>query len=432
MKKPQRVTSTAAWTHPFETRSGRRCVSWTIASPTARSHRHAGREYSDAAAFASSAPAVRGRPALRAARPRWPRPDGLGLRRPRDEGTARRCGVARMPRASVVGRPWRGVPGAGRRRCGACAAPRDPLSAAGASRLGGRVRLTRAHPAPWWSLPFRKGAGPGNENPGAREAGTRGGRTTRAAVEERTVEGGARRPVGHPELIDRLLVVAALAAIVLGGALHLAGRPGLGDATWAAGTIVVLVPLAWSVVRTLWRRRLGVNLIALVAMAAALAARRVPRRRRGRAHARGGQRARGGGGKAGRAGADGAGRARAPRRTSPGWRRARRGPGRGAGGRRRGRGPRGRGCAGGRRAVHRDRGRRRVGPHRGAPARERPGGWGGPQWDGQRRRRVRAARRAAGRRERLRRRRPARPRGAGPAGTVPADGRPLRRACCSR
>jgi heavy metal translocating P-type ATPase len=91
-------------------------------------------------------------------------------------------------------------------------------------------------------------------------------------VEERTIGGGARRPVGHPELIDRVLVVAALAAIVLGGALHLAGRPGLGDATWAAGTIVVLVPLAWSVGRTLWRRRLGVDLIALVAMAAALAA----------------------------------------------------------------------------------------------------------------------------------------------------------------
>ena len=91
-----------------------------------------------------------------------------------------------------------------------------------------------------------KGAGLRGAESGAREAGTRGGRTTRAAVEERTVEGGARRPLGHPELIDRGLVVAALAAIVLGGALHLAGRPGLGDATWAAGTIVVLVPLAWS------------------------------------------------------------------------------------------------------------------------------------------------------------------------------------------
>lgn len=76
----------------------------------------------------------------------------------------------------------------------------------------------------------------------------------------------------HPELLDRVLVVAALAAIVLGAALHLTSRPGPGDVAWAAGTIVVLMPLACSVARALWRRRLGVDLIALLAMAAALAA----------------------------------------------------------------------------------------------------------------------------------------------------------------
>ena len=70
---------------------------------------------------------------------------------------------------------------------------------------------------------------------------------------------------------NRLLAAGVLAAIGAGGLLHLAGQPEAGDAVWAVATAVVLVPLTWSVGRTLLRGDVGVDAIALVAMAAALA-----------------------------------------------------------------------------------------------------------------------------------------------------------------
>src|SRR5580765_6640675 len=67
------------------------------------------------------------------------------------------------------------------------------------------------------------------------------------------------------------LAAAALAGIAAGGLLHLAGAPVPGDAAWALGTALVLVPLTWSVAGTLLRRDVGVDAIALVAIAGALA-----------------------------------------------------------------------------------------------------------------------------------------------------------------
>ena len=69
----------------------------------------------------------------------------------------------------------------------------------------------------------------------------------------------------------RLLTAFALAGIAAGGALHLFGAPGAGDAAWAVTTAVVLVPLTWSVARTLLAGNVGVDSIALVAMVGALA-----------------------------------------------------------------------------------------------------------------------------------------------------------------
>lgn len=69
----------------------------------------------------------------------------------------------------------------------------------------------------------------------------------------------------------RLLAAASLAAVATGGILHLGGSPTAGDAVWAASIAVLLVPLAWSVVRAFARGDLGVDLIALMAMTAALA-----------------------------------------------------------------------------------------------------------------------------------------------------------------
>src|SRR5947209_7452619 len=67
-------------------------------------------------------------------------------------------------------------------------------------------------------------------------------------------------------------VVAAVTAagIAAGGVLWLAGERSLADLPWALVTVLALIPLAAGIVRDLLRRRPGVDLIALLAMAAAL------------------------------------------------------------------------------------------------------------------------------------------------------------------
>jgi len=81
----------------------------------------------------------------------------------------------------------------------------------------------------------------------------------------------APRPTLGAESRARLLPLATLALIVAGGALHLAGAPAAGDAVWAATVVVMLVPLTVAIARTLAAGRVGVDAIALVAMAGALA-----------------------------------------------------------------------------------------------------------------------------------------------------------------
>ena len=69
----------------------------------------------------------------------------------------------------------------------------------------------------------------------------------------------------------RLLALAALVCVVVGGILYAFGYGGGADAVWAAGSAIMLVPLTWSVLRTLWHHDVGVDAIALVAIAGALA-----------------------------------------------------------------------------------------------------------------------------------------------------------------
>jgi heavy metal translocating P-type ATPase len=69
----------------------------------------------------------------------------------------------------------------------------------------------------------------------------------------------------------RLLALVCLLLIVAGGALSLLGATAAGDAIWAATVALMLVPLTWSILRTLAQGRIGVDAIALVAMAGALA-----------------------------------------------------------------------------------------------------------------------------------------------------------------
>ena len=61
-----------------------------------------------------------------------------------------------------------------------------------------------------------------------------------------------------------------LAGTLAGGACHLLGAPGAGDTLWTATLVLTLVPLTWSVVRALAHGDLGVDVIALLAMAGAL------------------------------------------------------------------------------------------------------------------------------------------------------------------
>ena len=69
----------------------------------------------------------------------------------------------------------------------------------------------------------------------------------------------------------RLLALTCLLLIALGGALSLLGATAAGNAVWAATVALMLVPLTWSILRTLSQGRVGVDAIALVAMAGALA-----------------------------------------------------------------------------------------------------------------------------------------------------------------
>jgi heavy metal translocating P-type ATPase len=72
-------------------------------------------------------------------------------------------------------------------------------------------------------------------------------------------------------MVRRLLAVGCLVVVAAGAILHLAGAPAAGDLVLALGSVLVLVPLTWSVARSLAHRDVGVDAIALLAIAGALA-----------------------------------------------------------------------------------------------------------------------------------------------------------------
>ena len=69
----------------------------------------------------------------------------------------------------------------------------------------------------------------------------------------------------------RLIAGTAFVGIVAGGIIYLLGNHPLADRIWAAGAIVVLVPLVADTARSLRRGDVGVDAIALVAIVWALA-----------------------------------------------------------------------------------------------------------------------------------------------------------------
>jgi cation transport ATPase len=67
-----------------------------------------------------------------------------------------------------------------------------------------------------------------------------------------------------------LVALVALGGLGCGGLLRLVGAGAASDDLFAGTAALVLVPLAWSVARSLLRRDVGVDAIALVAIAGAL------------------------------------------------------------------------------------------------------------------------------------------------------------------
>lgn len=73
--------------------------------------------------------------------------------------------------------------------------------------------------------------------------------------------------------VDRLnvaLLFIALAGLVTGLALRLAGLPDLAALTWSAGVVPVLAALAVEIVRSLWKGEVGLDIVAALSMSAAL------------------------------------------------------------------------------------------------------------------------------------------------------------------
>ena len=68
-----------------------------------------------------------------------------------------------------------------------------------------------------------------------------------------------------------LLLAAALAGLALGGSARVAGAGRAADTVWAVITVAALIPAVVSVVADLWRRRLGVDIVAVLALAGCLA-----------------------------------------------------------------------------------------------------------------------------------------------------------------
>ena len=78
-------------------------------------------------------------------------------------------------------------------------------------------------------------------------------------------------PMINERLARRALIIIALAALATGLVAASTGHNGLARWIWAAGTLPVVAGLAISIVRDVLAGRMGVDAVAFVSMAAALA-----------------------------------------------------------------------------------------------------------------------------------------------------------------
>ena len=99
--------------------------------------------------------------------------------------------------------------------------------------------------------------------------GVRGDLRLRLAA--RGAEPAAGRRCRDVTMTPRMTAVAACAGTLLGVCAWAAGAGSAANVAWAVTTLLLLVPLTWSVVRTLSRGDVGVDAIALLSMVGALA-----------------------------------------------------------------------------------------------------------------------------------------------------------------
>lgn len=82
------------------------------------------------------------------------------------------------------------------------------------------------------------------------------------------------RRSGIPQATRWMWALAALVVTVVAGAVAwFAGAPGIAELIWAAATVAALLPAAWWLASALRRGRIGVDVIAVLALAGALAVR---------------------------------------------------------------------------------------------------------------------------------------------------------------
>ncbi len=87
--------------------------------------------------------------------------------------------------------------------------------------------------------------------------------------------GAAQLPPSHSTIFRQFttefaIVLGVLVGLITGSVLHILGADTPADVVWAIAAVVVLGPLVWSVARSLVHRDVGVDAIALLAIAAAL------------------------------------------------------------------------------------------------------------------------------------------------------------------
>jgi heavy metal translocating P-type ATPase len=73
------------------------------------------------------------------------------------------------------------------------------------------------------------------------------------------------------ERTKKRLVLLAVATLLLGGVLHIAGHTAAGKITWTVGVLPILATLLVEILRSLWRGEVGLDIVAALSMSAALA-----------------------------------------------------------------------------------------------------------------------------------------------------------------